>query len=696
MGQSPSVSTVGTGRPSLRIRLPLQSSVASNGTSPRHPPTAGEKRSISAAGAGSSASSMAPPASRPRTSHASGPSARAATLTRLNGSSSLVAAEIKTERRDRNNEPDIVVIDDSSDEEDEAADATPETPPTTHVIFCVDASSSMNKTDVRMERKKISRWDAVFVCLEELVDEQLKECRQPGNEATVGDIEFSLVRFNDRAEVLFRSVRIGDGSRVRRELKDVHKKWPPKGGTGFSAAFKGVKQVASGSSGNVMVVFVSDGRPGDLQAKPPASKFIQPQFRSHGKSYPSAAIHIKEMMEQHGSKLSLQFLCLFKDGRDWCRKLADVFDGKFHMPELRLGQKSLVPAKPTQRPALPTAKEDEDDDVQIVGTKSAETRIRESYEAAKKTGNVVTVKDTTLRSTFQSFSTTLTTMRTSVRQATNGPTRERQIVLESQTGQSARIKYEATLMTLHPEKDQFEVSPTEKKRVRIVELSAQPFAQGGLRNVYRMMEKNLLGALQGNPYRELVAKESRHEVQYKDRLRFHCETLRCQFIALELAKKFSARVEAFNAKPSAERHETLIPCISFLEAVVYRLKDEGVPGGFRYLAVEERLSGDYQKYNDNNGNILSAHASSAAEKSKRRRIKLAQAFSHFTFEETGGKEMVVDIQGVGHKYTDPQLHSVEKKYGRADLGERGIDKFFESHVCNVCCKAIGLAKREKK
>jgi elongation factor 2 kinase len=32
-----------------------------------------------------------------------------------------------------------------------------------------------------------------------------------------------------------------------------------------------------------------------------------------------------------------------------------------------------------------------------------------------------------------------------------------------------------------------------------------------------------------------------------------------------------------------------------------------------------------------------------------------QAFSHFTFEQSGGKELVVDVQGVGDVYTDPQV-----------------------------------------
>ena len=38
-----------------------------------------------------------------------------------------------------------------------------------------------------------------------------------------------------------------------------------------------------------------------------------------------------------------------------------------------------------------------------------------------------------------------------------------------------------------------------------------------------------------------------------------------------------------------------------------------------------------------------------------------QAFSHFTFERSGHELIVVDIQGVGDLYTDPQIHTADGK-----------------------------------
>ena len=57
---------------------------------------------------------------------------------------------------------------------------------------------------------------------------------------------------------------------------------------------------------------------------------------------------------------------------------------------------------------------------------------------------------------------------------------------------------------------------------------------------------------------------------------------------------------------------------------------------------------------------------------------------------------MVDIQGAGSVYTDPQLHSVAKKYGRADRGTLGIAKFFQTHKCNDFCQMLELPDRSKQ
>lgn len=50
--------------------------------------------------------------------------------------------------------------------------------------------------------------------------------------------------------------------------------------------------------------------------------------------------------------------------------------------------------------------------------------------------------------------------------------------------------------------------------------------------------------------------------------------------------------------------------------------------------------------------------------------------------------MVVDIQGVGGIFTDPQIHSLQEvKFGRGNLSKA----FFCTHMCNAVCSALKLA-----
>ncbi|KAL7549164.1 hypothetical protein ACHAWF_012437, partial [Thalassiosira exigua] len=177
-----------------------------------------------------------------------------------------------------------------------------------------------------------------------------------------------------------------------------------------------------------------------------------------------------------------------------------------------------------------------------------------------------------------------------------------------------------------------------------------PFAQGGLRNVYRMNQES-----EG----QQVAKESRHDIKYNERLKFHVETAKCQAQASLYASQFNN--EIINAKMKKGQGLQLIsiswPPIKVLSSEVYRLKAPRHPGGLRYLAVEQYLDGKYEKWNNNGGFV---------NKSDCLKCRVAQAFSHFTYEKSQHQEMVVDIQGSGYVYTDPQIHSAKKEFGRAD------------------------------
>ncbi|CAE7377728.1 mhkB [Symbiodinium pilosum] len=71
--------------------------------------------------------------------------------------------------------------------------------------------------------------------------------------------------------------------------------------------------------------------------------------------------------------------------------------------------------------------------------------------------------------------------------------------------------------------------------------------------------------------------------------------------------------------------------------------------------------------------------------------KALQSLSQFSYHFTGGDMVLCDLQGAVEDdvvvFTDPAINSKGKRFGPADLGEKGIENFFHHHVCSKWCDA---------
>jgi hypothetical protein len=127
-----------------------------------------------------------------------------------------------------------------------------------------------------------------------------------------------------------------------------------------------------------------------------------------------------------------------------------------------------------------------------------------------------------------------------------------------------------------------------------------------------------------------------------------------------------AVADAFNARKPVKP-------VQFVDCYVVQRADGS------WWGVETYLRGKYRKYNNNYGYV---------GKDAR---NTPQAFTHFSYEYTEGKLMIVDVQGVGDHYTDPQVHTMDGKgFGMGNMGVKGMERFMKTHWCNSLCVYLGL------
>uniref|UniRef100_A0AC34FKG4 Alpha-type protein kinase domain-containing protein n=1 Tax=Panagrolaimus sp. ES5 TaxID=591445 RepID=A0AC34FKG4_9BILA len=227
-----------------------------------------------------------------------------------------------------------------------------------------------------------------------------------------------------------------------------------------------------------------------------------------------------------------------------------------------------------------------------------------------------------------------------------------------------------------------------------IKIAPNPFAKGGDRLAYfgKMITKN---GIKDQVFKEYLSVNNKDNISINYKIPNEISTI-ASFFAQKFNKKIKNAIE--------EGYQTRI---SFLKIKTIRMRenDENGKEKIRYLCAENRFCDNEKFYKfTNNATFFMTESNAKKNGIDLKLIEMLLAFSHFTYQESNGYLMIVDLQGVinqnedGTKklvLTDPSIHCKNLlRFGKTNFGEKGMKNFFDQHRCNSFCKLLGHAFKD--
>merc|ERR1719193_761601 len=209
----------------------------------------------------------------------------------------------------------------------------------------------------------------------------------------------------------------------------------------------------------------------------------------------------------------------------------------------------------------------------------------------------------------------------------------------------------------------------------IVQMEPEPFASGAMRCAFWLRVKQSSG-LPLKAGEVMVLKESKLSGTENNSKQTMILDLESQIQAKKLADQWNQEVVSRGIGVR----------IDFLPAYVLNFKKRRSLDR-QWMSVEPALPNpdSFRKYNNNAGFV---EPSEEAE--------IPNAFTHWTWHVTNIQLCVMDMQGARQSsgtflLTDPQVQCKDQnRFGKGNLGQKGIARFFAAHDCGDICMKLAL------